>query len=54
VLARQGKGFVEVTLLGPMATKGVSEPIEVFDLMGPALPALASRPRLDAGSPAIC
>jgi class 3 adenylate cyclase len=39
------EGFVQVTSLGPVPVKGLGEPVEVFDLMGPAPPVLAWRPR---------
>jgi class 3 adenylate cyclase len=39
---RLGEGFVQVTSLGPVPVKGLAEPVEVFELVGPARPAPAS------------
>jgi class 3 adenylate cyclase/tetratricopeptide (TPR) repeat protein len=43
---RLAEGFVNVTALGPMPVKGVSRPVEVFELMG----ASATRTRLQAAA----
>jgi class 3 adenylate cyclase len=47
------EGVVQVTALGPVPVKGLVEPVEVFELVGPELPARASRPPRDAGSRAL-
>ena len=43
---RLAEGFIQVTPLGPVPIKGLSDPIEVFELMG----AGAARTRLEAAA----
>jgi class 3 adenylate cyclase len=42
---RLAEGFVEVASLGHVPVKGLAEPVEVFELLGPTPPAPASKPR---------
>ena len=41
---RLAEGFVEVKSLGPVPVKGLSERIEVYELVGPAAPGRVCRP----------
>ena len=48
------EGLVQVTALGPVPVKGLSEPVEVFELAGGQCPAAAPAGRRGAGADALC
>jgi Adenylate and Guanylate cyclase catalytic domain len=50
---RLAEGFVQVNALGPIPVKGLTEPVEVFELVGVRQSAAVCRPPPREASPAL-